>query len=122
MPAGSRHTGAATANHRAFSQSMPHLPQSVGIDFAAPQPAPRVRINATHTAPQEPIMIDRIFLPALVFVMLVGALAAFVADVRPSAAAPQQVVRLQRVVVTAQREQAATPVARAETAQAAVVR
>jgi len=66
-------------------------------------------------------MIDRTFLPALVFVMLVGALAAFVADVTPSQA-PPQVVQLQRVVVTAQRELPATPVARAETAPAAVVR
>ncbi len=58
-------------------------------------------------------MLDRLFMPALTFTLLVAACAAFAVDLQSGADEPQQVVRLERVVVTAQREPAATPVAQA---------
>lgn len=61
-------------------------------------------------------MTDRIFLPALTFVLLVAAASAFAIDLMHSRAAqPQGVVQLERVVIVAQRE---TPVALAVAAAA----
>ena len=58
-------------------------------------------------------MLDRLFMPALTFTLLVAATAAFTAEfvAGPGGREPQQVVTLERVVVTAAREFA--PVARA---------
>ena len=58
-------------------------------------------------------MLDRLFMPALTFTLLAAATAAFTAEfvAGPGAREPQQVVTLERVVVTAARELA--PVARA---------
>jgi len=59
-------------------------------------------------------MFDRLLMPALTFTMLLAALAAFVADLAPSGAPPSQLVRLEQVVVHAQRELPLTPLARAD--------
>jgi hypothetical protein len=59
-------------------------------------------------------MFDRIFMPVLTFAMLVSALGAFAFDLSRDSAAPTRVVQLERVVVQAQRELPATPVARAD--------
>lgn len=66
-------------------------------------------------------MLDRLFMPALTFMLLVAATAAFTAEfvAGPGAREPQQVVTLERVVVTAAREFA--PVARAAQADDATV-
>ena len=55
-------------------------------------------------------MIDRLFLPALTFVVLVATASAFAAEVVHSRA-PQSIVQLERVVIIGQRELPATPVA-----------
>jgi hypothetical protein len=69
---------------------------------------------------KEPIMLDRLFMPALTFTLLVAATAAFAAEfaVGPGARETQQIVTLERVVVTATREFA--PVAQATQAEGAV--
>jgi hypothetical protein len=58
-------------------------------------------------------MLDRLFMPALTFTLLVAATAAFAAEFAVDARADEaQVVRLERVVVTAKAQ--AVPVALAE--------
>lgn len=59
-------------------------------------------------------MIDRLLMPALTFALLVAALLAFAADLAQSRTPPQRVVKLDRVVVVAQRDMPATQMVRAE--------
>jgi hypothetical protein len=66
-------------------------------------------------------MFDRLFMPALTFTLLIASLAAFAADLAQSPSPPVQVVRLERVVISAARE--ISPLAKADAAApAAIVR
>jgi hypothetical protein len=63
-------------------------------------------------------MFDRLFLPALAFVVLVAATSAFAIDALHSAALPShtKVVQLERVVIVAKRDATAATIAVADTA------
>ena len=63
-------------------------------------------------------MFDRLFLPALAFVVLVAATSAFAIDALHSAALPSHtnVVQLERVVIVAKRDATAATIAVADTA------
>lgn len=63
-------------------------------------------------------MFDRLFLPALAFVVLVAATSAFAIDAMDSAALPSHanIVQLERVVVVAKREPTTAAITVANTA------
>jgi len=59
-------------------------------------------------------MFDRLFMPALTFTLLIAGFAAFSAEVVQGHPTQTSVAQLERVVVSAPREQLPSPVARAE--------
>lgn len=82
----------------------------------------RLLFASTQSAchPKEPIMFDRLFMPALTFTLLVAAAAAFAGDFAETLQA-SQIVKLERVIITAQRELPATPLAHADASLAVIV-
>jgi len=109
------------AGRRPFVRPVVRFRQSVASRFSAAAAAPRVRFNATEATLEEPIMLDRLFLPALTFTLLAAALAAFAADMAQGSVTQAPVVQLERVVVIAQRELPATPLASADAVSPAPV-